>query len=447
MPSKKISKISKPIVGIYGYGRFGQFWANILKKDFEVWVYNKSDKSKEAKKNSVAWVTKKKVITAPTIYFCVPIGIFEKVMKEVGPKFTRGQVVMDTCSVKEMPAKVMKKYIPEGVEIIATHPMFGPDSGKVGISGLPFIYYPVRASHNTVNYWKYYWQRKDLNLIKMSPAEHDKQAAYSQGVAHYLARIIDDMNLERTQIDVKGFSVLMDMKDILIHDTWELFNDLQQNNKYTHQMRNKLFDSTKKISYRLYPPRVNPKYIIIGIMGDKGSYTEIACREYCESHGINKYKIKYLVSSKPVLKALYDGKIDYGILAIQNAQGGLVLETINSLSEFNVKIHEIFQNVVNHCLITTPGTKKITQIASHPQALKQCKDTLQKEYPDAKIIEYVDTARAAKDLSESKFPKGSAVLAPKSALDYYDNLEILREGMQDLGKNNITDFIFVSNRL
>lgn len=438
--------ILKPIVGIYGYGRFGRFWANELKKDFEIWAYSKSNKRKEAAKDGVQWVSAEKILTAPTIYFCVPINLFGSVLKKITSHLHAGQVIIDTCSVKEMPAQLMEKYAPKGVEIIATHPMFGPDSGKGGIAGLPFVYYPLRVSKKTMDFWKKYWKGRGLRLIELSPKEHDKQAAYSQGVAHYLARVLHDMKLERTSIDVKGFSALMDMKEILGNDTWELFNDLQQNNRYTKQMRLDFLKSMKKIYYRLFPKQVHPDYLTIGVQGDIGSYSELACKIYCKHHQIENYKIKYLINAEPVLKALYRGDIDRGIIAIQNAQGGVVLESVNALSEYNAYIHELFGIVINHCLMVRPGTEKIITIVSHEQALKQCRDNIAKLYPEAMITPYRDTALAARKLAKGGFPEGTAVIAPRTAASYY-KLEIVHQGIQDLGTKNITDFLFLSNRL
>lgn len=436
----------KPIIGIYGFGRFGRFYANVLKQDFEVWVYNTSDKKEQAEVDGLVWKKKKEILNADVLILCVPINSFETVVKDIAMKVEPGQVIMDTCSVKEMPADVMQEHLPDDVEIIATHPMFGPDSGKDGIVGLRFVYHPIRTSKGTMSFWEKYWKERELELINLPPAEHDKLAAYSQGVAHYLARVLDDMKLKRTPIDVTGFSALMDMKEVLTNDTWELFNDLQQQNKHTKQMRIDFIASMKKIYYRLFPPRVDPDHLIIGVQGERGSYSELACKNFCEKHNITEYQIKYLVNSEPVLNALYRGDIDHGVIAIQNAQGGMVLESIHALSEYNANIIEIFGVVINHCVLSKTKTTKIKRIISHEQALRQCRDNLSRLYPDATLEPYCGTALAAKKLSEGEFDNNTAVLAPETAAELYD-LHIRHTAVQDLGSKNVTDFLFISNRL
>ena len=43
---------------------------------------------------------------------------------------------------------------------------------------------------------------------------------------------------------------------------------------------------------------------------------------------------------------------------------------------------------------------QITNIVSHPQGLTQCKRYLQKEFRELELIEWCDTAKAARDLAE-----------------------------------------------
>jgi prephenate dehydratase len=60
-------------------------------------------------------------------------------------------------------------------------------------------------------------------------------------------------------------------------------------------------------------------------------------------------------------------------------------------------------------------------------------------WPDAEVVDYIDTATAAKDLGEGTLPATSAVIAPRAAAELY-GLEILEEGVQDL-KFNYTTFL------
>ena len=93
-----------------------------------------------------------------------------------------------------------------------------------------------------------------------------------------------------------------------------------------------------------------------------------------------------------------------------------------------------------------PGknTGDIQQISSHPQALKQCRMYLKRKWGKVELVEWQDTAKAAKDLKEGELPENSAVIAPKQSAELY-GLEVLEEGIQDL-KFNFTTFLAVSKK-
>ena len=85
----------------------------------------------------------------------------------------------------------------------------------------------------------------------MSPEEHDELAAETQGVTHYLGRMLKEYGIQKTKIDTKGFRDLLDLVDQTCNDTWDLYNDLQSYNPYTKQMINKLKTATNKLDKRL----------------------------------------------------------------------------------------------------------------------------------------------------------------------------------------------------
>lgn len=179
----------------------------------------------------------------------------------------------------------------------------------------------------------------------------------------------------------------------------------------------------------------------IGISGEIGSFSEQAAKEYCRKNKIDNHEIKYLISVENVLTALDKQDINLGIFPIENSNGGIVIESVYAMSRHLFKIKELFEIPVIHCLLVKPETKKenIKNIASHDQALKQCKMYLRRQWPTAHLQEREDTAKAAKDLSEGKLSADTAVLAPENCAILY-NLVVLEKGVQDL-KFNFTNFI------
>jgi len=448
----------KKKVSIIGFGRFGQLLAKIFSKDFEVQVFDVKNKKETAKKLGVNFVNLEKIFKAPTIFYAVPISKLKEAIKNSKKYIKDNQTILDVCSVKVYPKQVFEKeLIEKKVNLILTHPMFGPDSVKntkgnvrENLKGLKLVIYNLSSQKKAYNFWKKYFQKLGLKTVEIPPEKHDKFAAFSQGVTHYIGRVLEDMKLKPTPIDTIGFETLLKIKKQTCNDTWQLFSDLQTFNPFTKKMRIRLEKSSIKIYNKLLPKRIDPKYIIIGIQGGEGSFNEEACRFYCREHGIKNFKIKYLYTSNNVLKKLHQGEIDFGQFALQNSVGGTVKETIDALSQYNCKIVKEFQIIVSHCLLARKGVKinQIKKIISHPQALAQCKSTLAKKYPDKKLISgkknLIDQAQASRYLSEGKLPKSIAVLAPKICAQLY-NLDILAEGLQDR-KDNYTSFLFVKRR-
>lgn len=49
------------------------------------------------------------------------------------------------CCVQVFPKQLLLSLLPPELDILCTHPMFGPDSGKGSWTGLNFMYDPVRV--------------------------------------------------------------------------------------------------------------------------------------------------------------------------------------------------------------------------------------------------------------------------------------------------------------
>lgn len=168
---------------------------------------------------------------------------------------------------------------------------------------------------------------------------------------------------------------------------------------------------------------------------------------YVHEENIKKYKIKYLYTSDNVMRALHAGEIDIGQVAIQNAVGGLVEESIHAMAPCMFTITAEFAIPVSHTLmIRTDATfSDIDTIMSHPQAFAQCKQTLAEKYPNLTQIsgegELIDHAKVARYLGEKKLPKNVATLGSSILATLY-HLTIVEKNLQD-AKENLTTFLHV----
>lgn len=446
--------MQRQIIGIIGYGNFGRFWADVLRRDHDIRVSDPHLTPGETPAEGVRAVTQAALCQqARVIFLCVPINQIENVVEGLKPHLQAGTLVMDTCSVKVHPAEVFARHLAgmAGIETVLTHPMFGPDSGANGVAGLPIMLAPLHVDAARYAAWKAYFAGLGLRLVEMTPDEHDYLSANSQGVTHYIGRVLDAMRLAPTPIDTQGFRQVLGVIEQTCNDTWELFHDLQNYNPHTRDMRLRLEGALDRVYSELLPPRVSEDELVIGIQGGKGSFSEQACRHYCATRGIDRYRIQELYTSPNVLAALHRGEIDRGVFVIQNAQGGVVMETIEALAQYTCEIIEIFEIALDHGILHHPDVTfdQVDTLISHPQALAQCKNTLAARYPDLALTsgegELIDQALCAQRLAEGAIPLTTAVLASPVCGTLY-GLTVHEASLQDLGGDNLTTFGWVKRR-
>lgn len=227
--------IGSMIVGVYGLGRFGAFWAKHLSERFDVIGYSRNPE--RAVPEGVKKGNEDDILAADVVVFCVSISAMEEVLGRIAGRLKPGTLVMDTCSVKVHPAEIMMKLFPADIEILATHPMFGPDSGKNGLKGLPLVFAPMRMTEDSVNLWRGHFKAMGLNVVEMTPQQHDEEAAYTQGITHFIGRVLGELKLSESPIATTGYRDLLDIVRQTCNDPWRLFVDLQRYNPYTVPMR------------------------------------------------------------------------------------------------------------------------------------------------------------------------------------------------------------------
>lgn len=232
-------------VGIYGLGRFGAFWGDQLSKVTTVVGYSRN--SGRVCPPSIKRVSEEDVLSCDVVIICVAISAMEKFIMTIKDKIKPGTLLMDTCSVKVHPVELMLNLLPVNVDIIGTHPMFGPDSGRNGIAGLPIVVSDVRVDRKKYKEWINIFNKMNLCVIEMTPDQHDREAAYTQGITHFIGRTLSDLHLRGSSISTTGYNSLLEIIKQTCNDEYQLFLDLQKYNSYTSLMRKDLKHSLHKI--------------------------------------------------------------------------------------------------------------------------------------------------------------------------------------------------------
>jgi prephenate dehydrogenase len=160
----------KPTIGIIGYGRFGKLWARCLRPFGMIKIFDKKRglHSSPAVRSGTAvrFAPLRDVVKADLLFLLVPISQMENICKKIAPLLTGKTVVIDACSVKVEPVKAMKKWLPKRQNIIATHPLFGPDSVKrFGLKNRKIVVCNVNATQEQLRSFEAILRRLGLNVI------------------------------------------------------------------------------------------------------------------------------------------------------------------------------------------------------------------------------------------------------------------------------------------
>ncbi|MAE43226.1 prephenate dehydrogenase [Candidatus Woesearchaeota archaeon] len=238
-------------IGIIAFGRFGKLITKYLAKDFEVFVYTRKDKSKEIKEMNATPASLDEVCAMDVIIPCVPISEFENILEKIKDFVKKESLIADVCSVKEYPAELMKKILPQNIHILGTHPLFGPDSAFDSLEGEKIVLCKVRIPDNRYKSIKSYLVRKGLTIIEATSEDHDKEISKSLLLPHFIGRSLMQYGAKEMDIDTEGYKRLLRILKVVENDTWKLFEDINRYNKYSKKERENFIRSMVEINRRL----------------------------------------------------------------------------------------------------------------------------------------------------------------------------------------------------
>lgn len=236
--------------GMLGYGRFGKLWHQVLSGFGEVKVYDRNLVDIELV--NVNFFSLEETLDCDYLFLCVPISEFEQTCKDIRDKVNKNTVIIDVCSVKVLPAKIMQEVFGLSHPFIATHPLFGPDSvSKDGLAGKRIVVCNLNSSEDHLNKLEDIFKQMQLNIIHCSPEEHDEQMAKSQALIHFLGRAFAALELEEQEISTPDYQSFVRINDLVNNDTWQLFFDMQRFNPYAKEVRLRLVKALNDLENKI----------------------------------------------------------------------------------------------------------------------------------------------------------------------------------------------------
>lgn len=164
-------------------------------------------------------------------------------------------------------------------------------------------------------------------------------------------------------------------------------------------------------------------------LGPAGTYSHRAARAITE-------RIDFRESVRGIVEAVVEGEADRGVVPIENSIEGSVTESLDALSNHDIAVVKEIVTPIRHALLAQG--ESFGTVASHSQALAQCRTYLDEEYPEARLEAVASTAAGVERAREE--PGVAAIGHPDNA---DAELTVLAEDIQDR-TSNATRFLVVA---
>ncbi len=238
-------------LGIIGFGAFGQLAARHLGRHFEVTAYDPSpDVATIAQHLRVRLSSLHAVCQADVVLIAAPVPAFEQVVGAIAASCRPGALVVDVGSVKVVPAEIMRRLLPKHVDIVATHPLFGPQSAATSLTGLKIAICPIQGKRHR-RLAAFLRKALGLTVIITTPDAHDQDVAIVQGLTHLLAKVLFKMGPLPTRMTTKSFDLLCEAISMVRHDAPEVFEAIERSNPYAASVRRQFFDLAARLNVEL----------------------------------------------------------------------------------------------------------------------------------------------------------------------------------------------------
>jgi len=251
----------------------------------------------------------------------VPIQHTSNVIREVAPFMKSGSLMVDVTSVKEEPLKTMKEVLPENVEYIPTHPVFGPRTTRLDNQVIV-----LTADKKGKWYDKVYnyLASKNMRVIETTAEKHDFMMSIVQVLTHFsfisTASAIEKLKVDLTEsedYESPIYNLMIDMIARIVAQNPYLTYNIQSMNNNGPKIRNTFAEAVIELR-DVINNKDEDEFVNIAIKATKhmGDITNALGRSDKAISALS-YEYTYLnnsIGTEVGLKHIYSGKIHVGIL-------------------------------------------------------------------------------------------------------------------------------------
>lgn len=235
------SRLPRPDVAIIGYGAFGQFLARHLCGHARLRVCDPHVRTDDFPPVDLA-----QAADADIVILAIPLAAFEPTLRALAPHLRPGAIVIDVASVKLRPAALMQALLPDHVQLIASHPLFGPQSAADGLAGHRIARCPLRGrAHLRL---AAFLRQQGLRVHLTTPDQHDRDMAIVQGLTHLIARTLAGLGPLPNRLTTASFRRLTEAAAMVAEDSSDLLRMILSDNPYADQIREQFLTTAAQIA-------------------------------------------------------------------------------------------------------------------------------------------------------------------------------------------------------
>lgn len=237
-------------ISVFGFGDFGQLITKYLVEHAEVLVYDRThEKTEFIKSLGAKPASLEDAARADVIILATTLDGLEPTLKHIAPLVKPGALVADVTSVKVKPAEMMQRLLPENVQILATHPLFGNVSAAQSLKGHRIILDAIRVDN--LEAVESFLTKLGLTVIQMTSDEHDREMAWVHALTFFVGRGLLNINPPTSRLTTHYYSELLDVVNVERTHSLELFNTIQKGNPYAADMRKRFLTSLNDLEDEL----------------------------------------------------------------------------------------------------------------------------------------------------------------------------------------------------
>lgn len=281
------------------------------------------------------------------VIIAVPIASTEYVIEEIATFLKCGSLLLDVTSVKKGPSEAMAKLLPEYVEFIPTHPVFGPRT--TSLNGQVVVLTPLKKGKWYPKVFNFLKNHK-VRVVESTPKEHDDMMSIVQILTHF-SYISTAVAIEKLGVNIGQtrkfaspiYNLMVDMISRIVSQNPFLTYSIQIENENGEKVREAFAESVIEIK-NLLSLQEKDEFVKIATAAAK-NMDDIQAALGRSDKAIDSLTreltlLKNAIGKKIVIEDIYSGKVYIGILKELDPDY-LTIATENGLKKMqisNIKI-------------------------------------------------------------------------------------------------------------